>query len=103
MGAVESAAVSAGGGRIEVQHLPAEIREAIDGATLPRYRAPQDESDERERIQRALEKADGSLTRTAELLGMSRTTLWRKVRAYDMNPVTATPPMGSQIPLPERD
>lgn len=104
MGAVESAAVSAGGGRIEVQHLPMEIRDAIDGARLPRYRAPLDETDERQRIREALRRADGSLTRTAELLGMSRTTLWRKVRALDLAPGTTTPSTGTTAvvatPLP---
>lgn len=102
MGAIESAAVSAGGGRIEVQHLPAEIREGMEGTRLPRYRAPQDESDERERIQQALRKAGGSLTRTAELLGMSRTTLWRKVRALEIDPDAAVRKAVLEFPLPER-
>ena len=83
-GAVESAAVRAGGLRIEIQHLPAEVRDALDGLATPRYRAPADEGSERERILWALDASEGSLTRAADLLGMGRTTLWRKLRALEI-------------------
>lgn len=42
------------------------------------------EEDERAAIEAALAHADGGLSRAAELLGMGRTTLWRKMRAYGM-------------------
>ena len=35
-------------------------------------------------IEQAIEQADGSLTRAAEMLGMGRTTLWRKMRAHGL-------------------
>jgi transcriptional regulator of acetoin/glycerol metabolism len=38
--------------------------------------------DERAAIEAALAHADGTLSRAAELLGMGRTTLWRKIRSY---------------------
>ncbi len=81
LGAVESAAVEAGGRRIEVQHLPAEVREAMDGFPQPRYRATGDDEAERARIVWALDASEGSLTRAADLLGMGRTTLWRKMKS----------------------
>lgn len=81
LGAIESAAVLAEGRRIELQHLPDEVRATLDGAAPPRYRAPEDELQERTRILGALDQCDGSPTRAADLLGMGRTTLWRKLRA----------------------
>jgi DNA-binding NtrC family response regulator len=84
MGAVESAAVHAGGGRIEVQHLPAEVRSALEDASASRYRAPQSAEDERALILAMLEASGGSLSRAADLLGMGRTTLWRKMKALSI-------------------
>ena len=84
LSALESAAISAGeGGRIEAQHLPEEIREAQDAGQLgARYKASSAPDDERAAIEAALAHAGGTLSRAAELLGMGRTTLWRKMRAY---------------------
>ncbi|HEV8217118.1 MAG TPA: sigma-54 dependent transcriptional regulator [Gemmatimonadaceae bacterium] len=84
LAALESAAISAGeGGRIEAQHLPDEIREAQDGTQQgARYKASSGVDDERAAIEAALAHTGGILSRAAELLGMGRTTLWRKMRAY---------------------
>ena len=84
-GALESAAVLADGGRIEMQHLPPEVRNALDGGAQPRYRADGDEEAERDRILWALETTGGSLTRSADVLGMGRTTLWRKMKAFGLS------------------
>ncbi|MEZ4417572.1 MAG: sigma-54 dependent transcriptional regulator [Gemmatimonadota bacterium] len=80
--AIESAWIRSGGARIEGQHLPEEVREAAGGApgSLGRYRAPETQPDEREAIRRALAEADGVRAKAAELLGMGRTTLWRKMK-----------------------
>jgi two-component system response regulator HydG len=82
--ALETAAISAGdSGRIEAQHLPEEIREAQDSALHgSRYKASAAPDDERAAIEAALAHTNGTLSRAAELLGMGRTTLWRKMRAY---------------------
>jgi transcriptional regulator of acetoin/glycerol metabolism len=85
--ALEGAAINAGGGRIEAQHLPVEIRAATDErAREQRYRATLDGEDERNAIAAALAQTGGAIGRAAELLGMGRTTLWRKIRAYDLAP-----------------
>lgn len=91
-GVVESAAVRAEANRIEAQHLPSELREDDSGAELGsagrregRYRAPTDAVDERAVILAALDETDGVRARAANLLGMSRTTLWRKMKAFGLD------------------
>jgi len=84
--AIESASIRAAGGRIEAQHLPSDVRGADGDAfeSRSRYRMPVDPIAERETIEAALGLAEGGLTRAAELLGMGRTTLWRKVKAHNL-------------------
>ena len=78
-----------GGGRprIEAQHLPEAIRDPEGkggpGLQEERYKAP-DSADERAAIVAALEEAGGSRSRAAELLGMSRTTLWRRMKDFGL-------------------
>ncbi len=82
---IESAAIRADFGRIDVQHLPASIRaELEEKSRTPRYRAELCENEERDAIIAALQHTDGVLIRAAELLGMGRTTLWRRLRAYGL-------------------
>jgi transcriptional regulator of acetoin/glycerol metabolism len=80
---VERAAIHAGGGRIEAQHLPPEVRGATEQPSAhPRYHAEPADAGEREAIVAALAQTGGALARAADLLGMGRTTLWRKLKAY---------------------
>jgi two-component system response regulator HydG len=81
---LETASIRADGNRIEAQHLPAEIRDSVPMEVLEgaRYRSEPGGTDERSAILSALEDAEGNRTRAAEILGMSRTTLWRKMRSY---------------------
>jgi DNA-binding NtrC family response regulator len=85
--AVESATIRAGGSRIDAQHLPEEVRAsgADESDARTRYRAADDAAEEREAIRVALELTDGAVTRAAELLGMGRTTLWRKMRSLGLS------------------
>ncbi|MBA4159713.1 MAG: sigma-54-dependent Fis family transcriptional regulator [Gemmatimonadetes bacterium] len=85
--ALESAAIRTDGDRIETQHLPPEVRAALNGGENgeSRYRADAPE-EERAAILAALEEAEGSRTRAAEILGMGRTTLWRKIKQYGIEP-----------------
>ena len=83
--ALQSAAIRAGSGRIEAQHLPEEVRASVrtgNGTGEERYRGYKSEDDERAAIIAALERSDGVRARAAELLGMGRTTLWRKLKQY---------------------
>lgn len=91
--AIEHACIVCDGNRILPCHLPPEVRElelepeTHPGARLPdssrRYQAPEPE-EEREAIIHALEEADGNRTRAAAMLGMGRTTLWQKLKAYQL-------------------
>jgi two-component system, NtrC family, response regulator HydG len=93
MAAVEHACIVCEGGWVLPCHLPEEIREvdAVDGpdrerrgAEGRRYQAP-DERTERDTIVRVLEEAGGNRTRAAAILGMGRTTLWQKLKAYGLD------------------
>jgi DNA-binding NtrC family response regulator len=86
---LESALIRAeGGARIEAQHLPRELRdnEAAAGTsdlqTEGRYATSDSPEAERDIIVRALAEADGVKTEAARILGMGRTTLWRKLKEY---------------------
>jgi DNA-binding NtrC family response regulator len=84
MSVVERSAVDAGFARIEAQHLPLELRGGGDATSEARYRTSQSVGDERAAIVAALEQTDGAIARAAELLGMGRTTLWRKLKQYGL-------------------
>ncbi|MDX1660440.1 MAG: sigma-54 dependent transcriptional regulator [Gemmatimonadota bacterium] len=81
---IESAAIRAEGDRIEAQHLPEEVRAEANGGSSEeaRYRAEISDAEERAAIAAALEESGGHRARAAELLGMSRTTLWRRMKEY---------------------
>jgi transcriptional regulator of acetoin/glycerol metabolism len=80
---IESASIRAGSARIEAQHLPPEVRDATGPRDAqPRYRAGTIDAQERESILAALDQTGGVLARSADLLGMGRTTLWRKLKSY---------------------
>jgi len=79
---LEHAAILSGRGRIEAQHLQDDVRAAGDSSGPVRYRTAGPEENERAAIEAALAHSGGALSRAAELLGMGRTTLWRKIRSY---------------------
>jgi len=77
---VEQMVVLSRSPRIGVRDLPTQIREAgggavaADGGTL--------EEMEKQAVRRALKEAGGNRTRAAEMLGISRRTLHRKIAEY---------------------
>jgi two-component system response regulator HydG len=100
MAAIEHACIVCDGNRILPCHLPPEIREpelepeaeetavadARGNDSSRRYQAP-DPQAERDAIRQALREADGNRTRAAAALGMGRTTLWQKLKAYGIEQV----------------
>ena len=78
--------MTVGGDCLTVLDLPPEIRQPNkhDGylqhtATLK----PQEET-ERNQILKTLQEVKGSRTEAAKKLGMSRVTLWKKIRRYGL-------------------
>lgn len=76
------------GSIIQKAHLPVELTSAVKTPA----RNLQDSLDpimvaldERSRIVSALNQCDGNLTRASASLGMHRTTLWRKLRRYQID------------------
>ncbi|MDH3223180.1 MAG: sigma-54 dependent transcriptional regulator [Gemmatimonadota bacterium] len=87
---LEGAWVRSAGEVIQANHLPPEVREGSGALSSgpnggERYRAPVEDGDERQAIVRALEAAGGVRAHAAHLLGMGRTTLWRKMREYGLD------------------
>ncbi|MCA9668599.1 MAG: sigma 54-interacting transcriptional regulator, partial [Myxococcales bacterium] len=87
---VEYAFAVSRGATIDIDELPPEFREATLGAPRPTPAAAASNAatggnqlaPEAQRIQRALDAAGGHIGQAAELLGISRPTLWRKRKKY---------------------
>ena len=81
---IESAVVMARGSTIELRDLPPAVRSARDA---PAVRIPLGSTldhGEREMIRATLNHQHGNKSRTAETLGISRKTLHRKMREYQL-------------------
>jgi DNA-binding NtrC family response regulator len=77
--ALERAMILSHGGAIELEHLAPEIRGAVPGSSSEKL-----EDVERQHILRVLESARGNRTRAAEILGISRSTMKRKLAEYGL-------------------
>src|SRR4051812_48641912 len=85
--AIEHAVVLAGGGEIDVEHLPAGITGTLDGTTSSpggslRSLAAAMKEFEHEYLLRALAQSNGKKMKAAEILGISRKNLWEKLRLH---------------------
>lgn len=82
--AIEHAVILGQSNLIEPRHLPEDIRYA-DKSTMVFSPEDSPQLSEAERIRRALKETAGNVTRAANLLGIHRTTLWRKMREFDIS------------------
>lgn len=86
---IQQAVLTATGDVLTAEHLPSMIqvkpagRAALNGSS-PNLLAHNRETTERAVIVRALEKVSYSRTRAAELLGVSRVTLYKKMKKYGL-------------------
>ena len=85
--ALEYAVATCTGQTIQIENLPAELRPGVGGIahppappTSPGEELHAGDPTERLRIVQALESARWSRSRAAELLGVSRSTLWRRMK-----------------------
>ncbi|MDP9170997.1 MAG: sigma-54 dependent transcriptional regulator, partial [Acidobacteriota bacterium] len=75
--------------RIDARHVPLQpARKNASGKGQDRYGSLQDvrEAAERDYIQKKLEEAGGNVSRAAEMLGLERSNLYRKMRALGIAP-----------------
>ncbi|RMG10190.1 MAG: PAS domain-containing protein [Planctomycetota bacterium] len=108
--AVEHAFVTVRGNCIGLSDLPAEIRAAAGTGTRaeeagvelppPLGALPVPPSDERSRIIAALMQAGGKKAAAASLLGISRVTLWKKMKRLGISPVYGVE--SERLPPPDR-
>ena len=103
--AIEHAAVLAGYGEITLDHLPAAVaEEAPSGPTSTPMAAALDGSPqavvplgvairefEKGHLRRALAATGGKRVKAAEMLGISRKSLWEKLRMYEVEEAGAKP------------
>ena len=73
-------------GEIMPSHLPPRLTGKQPRVTLKKGRAVTRQSDdeERKRIVDALETTGGNQSKAAEILGISRVTLWKRLKAFDI-------------------
>ncbi len=92
---LEHALIVSPGDMIQARHLPEHLMEPPSprgrgmhgrGAPGPGKQGGQKAGGERLRILRMLERFDGHRIKTARALGMGRSTLWRKMKQYDLCP-----------------
>jgi transcriptional activator for dhaKLM operon len=93
--ALERAAVLADSGVIEVRHLPDSIR-GRGWPGEPIEHVPAMHEAEYEAILRAASACQGNLTKMAEMLGIGRTTLWRKIKASNIRVEDFRRPMSAR-------
>ncbi|HIJ78326.1 MAG: sigma-54 dependent transcriptional regulator [Desulfobulbaceae bacterium] len=78
---IERAVVLAPGESIEPEHLP---EMGIQTFRARKSTMPSLEEQERTYIEWVLEKTEGNRTKAAEILGIDRVSLWRKLKKYSM-------------------
>jgi two-component system nitrogen regulation response regulator NtrX len=74
--------------RVDARHIPLQAVRRQQAPSSERFGSLQEvrEAAEREYIQKKLEETSGNVTRTAELLGLERSNLYRKMKALGIGP-----------------
>jgi transcriptional regulator of acetoin/glycerol metabolism len=81
--AIGHALVTVRGDRISLLDLPPEIRD-VSGTTASPAGVLVEDRDEERRVREALEASGWNRSKAAERLGVSRVTLWKKMRALGL-------------------
>lgn len=80
--AIEYASVLCRGGAIDVEHLPVKVRQNSGNTKAGVMKNSVNESRDRENLMQALEQARGNQSEAARILGVSRVTVWKKIKKY---------------------
>ncbi|HSQ87108.1 MAG TPA: sigma 54-interacting transcriptional regulator [Desulfobacterales bacterium] len=83
--AVEYAFVLCPGGAIGKQHLPPKILKTTEAASTQTVCYPNN-SGEREKFLKVLQQAGGNQSEAARILGVSRVTIWKRIKKYGIDP-----------------
>jgi PAS domain S-box-containing protein len=82
---IDYAFVLCPGGEILPKHLPTHLtRKPSGGARHARLAGPADQAELRERVIQAMSQAGGKKTAAAKILGVSRVTLWKWLKDYNL-------------------
>ena len=81
---IEYAFVLCHEGEIMPNHLPARVTGEQSRVTPRRVAKRHSHDDERKLILEALEATGGNQSKAAEILGISRVTLWKRLKAFDI-------------------
>jgi len=84
--ALEHAVVLSRGAPIRAQHLPPEVTAAPGAGRRTLAGVPRHSESERQVLAETLAAVGWNRTRAARRLGIDRTTLWRKIREYQLEP-----------------
>jgi len=104
---VQQAVLVSQGTTLELDHLPQPLREAL--LTSPQRQQPPEllfrerEQVERNTILRALQNSGYSRARAASLLGVSRITLYKKMKKYGLMGLWDTPDQEESLGVADRD
>ncbi len=80
---MERAVTLSSGPRLEPEDLPQEVKKGVrSGESAGLERLPTLEDKERDYIREVLGWTQGNKTRAAEILGIDRVSLWRKIKKY---------------------
>lgn len=84
-GALEYAFVVAEGGLLAPGHFPAKLSSAELSRETPPAAAPVPDADEKTALVKALRQAGGNQSQAAALLGVSRVTVWHRMKKYGID------------------
>lgn len=82
---VERAVTLATGKTVELHHLPLDLQHLGRQIHRPRHSFLTLEENEREYIEWILQQVSGNKTKAAEILGIDRVSLWRKLKRYNID------------------
>ncbi len=85
--AIEHGIICAIDNKVTCESLPQDIRDYQHGSPLPERQAGPEYSEEeqlRRNIEAALHQCDGNKAKTAKMLGIDRSTLWRRMKKFNL-------------------
>jgi DNA-binding NtrC family response regulator len=81
---IERAVTLANGDSIEPRHLPLDLQQLVFRVRRPQEKLPSLDENEREYILWVLKQVNDNKTKAAEILGIDRVSLWRKMKRYGL-------------------